>query len=210
MVRSKTIAARRSAIIAGGARRASVRGNQGVVSMGMRVTFLAAGLAGMVAACSPSTSGPPASGSSGIEQDIAASRSAGPVSARPGAAQADHRALLAPAEPPAAPAKAPPQAPIVAGGAFGAQQTVPGDAKRGRQFALDNCRPCHVVARDQSSSVRFANAPDFQTIANMPQTTPVGLNVWLTNPHPTMPTLVLSQAEATDVIAYIMSLQGKR
>jgi mono/diheme cytochrome c family protein len=164
----------------------------------------------MVAACSASTSGPAASASRGVEQDIAASRSTGPVSARPGAAQTDQRRLPAPPEQPAPQPSAAPPAPIVAGGAFGAQQTMPGDAKRGRDFALDNCRPCHVVARDQGSPLRFANAPDFQAIANMKQTNPVGLNVWLTNPHPTMPTLVLSQAEAADVIAYIMSLRGKR
>lgn len=177
--------------------------------MGMRAKFLAAGVAGMVAACSPSTGGPPASTSRGIEQDIAASRSTGPVSARPGSSQTDHRRLPAPAEPPA-PQPSPRPAPIIAGGAFGAQQTTPGDPKRGREFALDNCRPCHVVARDQGSPVRFADAPDFAAIANLKQTTPVGLNVWLTNPHPTMPTLVLSQAEAANVIAYIMSLRGRR
>jgi hypothetical protein len=33
------------------------------------------------------------------------------------------------------------------------------------------------------------------------------LNIWLTNPHLTMPNLVLYPQEAADVIAYILSLR---
>jgi hypothetical protein len=62
------------------------------------------------------------------------------------------------------------------------------NVRRGRDFAFDNCRPCHVVAPNQRSTTRFSNAPDFQSVANnMPSTTPFSLIVWLTNPHPTMP-----------------------
>lgn len=85
-----------------------------------------------------------------------------------------------------------------------------GNVHRGRDFAFDNCRPCHVVAPDQRSTTRFSIAPDFQSVANMPSTTPLSLIVWLTNPHPTMPSLVLSPAEASDVIAYIESLRTAR
>jgi len=87
---------------------------------------------------------------------------------------------------------------------------VPGNVRRGRDFAFDNCRPCHVVAPDQRSATRFSNAPDFQSVANMPSTTPLSLIVWLTNPHPTMPSLILSPQEASDVIAYIESLRTVR
>jgi hypothetical protein len=44
----------------------------------------------------------------------------------------------------------------------------------------------------------------------MPSTTHLSLIVWLTNPHPTMPSLVLSPQEAADVIAYIQSLRDSR
>jgi hypothetical protein len=64
------------------------------------------------------------------------------------------------------------------------------------------------IARSKSP-IRFANAPDFPAIANKPGTTAMGLNIWLTNPHPTMPTLVLYPQEAADVIAYILSLRGQ-
>jgi mono/diheme cytochrome c family protein len=82
-----------------------------------------------------------------------------------------------------------------------------GNPHAGRQFALNNCRPCHVVASGQGSEVRFANAPDFRSVAQQRETTPLSLNVWLTNPHPTMPVLQLTPSEAADVIAYIMSLR---
>ena len=82
----------------------------------------------------------------------------------------------------------------------------PGSVRRGRDFAFDNCRPRHVVAPDQRSTTRFSVAPDFQSVANMPSTTRLSLIVWLTNPHATMPSLVLSPQEASDVIAYIQSL----
>ena len=85
----------------------------------------------------------------------------------------------------------------------------PGDPRIGRRFSLDNCRPCHVVAPDQGSTTRFSNAPAFQAIANAASTTRFGLNVWLTNPHPTMPTLFLSANESADVIAYILSLRRR-
>jgi hypothetical protein len=47
-------------------------------------------------------------------------------------------------------------------------------------------------------------------IANAPRTTAIGLNIWLTNPHPTMPKLVLDPQEAADVIAFILSLREQR
>ena len=64
-----------------------------------------------------------------------------------------------------------------------------GNPPAGHDFALGTCTPCHVVAPDQKSPVRFADAPDFRAIARAPGTTQIGLNIWLTNPHPTMPKL---------------------
>lgn len=86
----------------------------------------------------------------------------------------------------------------------------PGNQQAGHDFAVGTCTPCHVVSRDQRSPVRFADAPDFRAIANDPGTTAIRLNIWLTNPHPTMPKLVLYPQEAADVIAYILSLREQR
>ena len=72
----------------------------------------------------------------------------------------------------------------------------------GRKF----CTPSHVVSPDPKSLIRFADAADFLVIANAPGTTAIGLNIWLTNPHPRMP---LSPRSGR-VIAYILSLRGQR
>jgi hypothetical protein len=82
-----------------------------------------------------------------------------------------------------------------------------GNPQRGHDFAIATCTPCHIVSTDQKSPLRFADAPDFRAIANSPGTRAIGLNIWLTNPHPTMPKLVLYPQEAADVIAYILSLR---
>jgi mono/diheme cytochrome c family protein len=87
---------------------------------------------------------------------------------------------------------------------------VPGNPQAGHDFTLGTCTPCHVVSPDQKSPVRFADAPDFRMIANASRTTAVGLNIWLTNAHPTMPKLVLDPQEAADVIAYILSPREQR
>jgi mono/diheme cytochrome c family protein len=128
------------------------------------------------------------------------------------------RVVFSPAPMPRSPEAAPlpsinegPQAPPRFGIAGIAQVSdVEGNVRRGRDFAFDNCRPCHVVAPNQRSTTRFSTAPDFRSVANMPSTTPLSLIVWLTNPHPTMPSLILSPQEASDVIAYIESLRTAR
>lgn len=128
------------------------------------------------------------------------------------------RAVFAPAPAPRAPQPSPatpvaaaPQTPSRLGIAGIAQiADAEGDVRRGRDFAFDNCRPCHVVGPDQHSATRFSDAPSFPAVANMPSMTPASLIVWLTNPHPTMPSLVLSPQEVSDVIAYIESLRVAR
>lgn len=183
--------------------------------MQLRGILLCSGALALLAACGPGASGAGNSTPAGIYQDINASRNQAPTSARPGQRySAGARNLsplpVAPPTPPASPvAPVPPVAtpPSVALGAFSSQAQKPGNAELGRRFALDNCRPCHVVASDQSSPVRFADAPDFRAIANLASTNPVSLTIWLTNPHPTMPSLKLTSEEAANVIAYIETLR---
>ena len=156
-----------------------------------------------VAACGPHASNRPVEPGAAIEQDIAAARGSEHYVVSP---------VPAPTEAAATPSPAalPPQPPGKLPGVHGtplAGSALRSDPRIGHGFALDNCRPCHVVAADQGSPVRFANAPDFLVIANDPHTTPLDLRIWLTNPHPTMPSLRLTSAEAANVIAYIMSLR---
>ena len=82
-----------------------------------------------------------------------------------------------------------------------------GNPRAGLVFARANCRPSYVVEPRQAHSMKFADAPDFQTLAKRQSTRPFSLNIWLTNAHPTMPRLHLAAKDTTNVIAYIMSLR---
>jgi mono/diheme cytochrome c family protein len=84
-----------------------------------------------------------------------------------------------------------------------------GDMHTGRSFALQTCTPCHVVSAQQLAPPRFAVAPSFQSIANLPSTTALSLQTFLVTPHPSMPNLMLSADEVGNVVAYILSLKKK-
>lgn len=174
------------------------------------ITLLSAILIATLIACSSGSSQNPAP-----QPNLDTGRS-GPSSTNPGA-PIGAPSLFQPVAPPAASEGVPP--PIVKPSIVRPRTALEGgpqdrgsagDPRLGRDFALGNCRPCHVVASDQASPFRFANAPDFRAIANAAETTRLGLTVWLTNPHPTMPTLVLAPDEAANVIAYILSLRDGR
>ncbi len=177
--------------------------------------ILLGGAIAMVVACTPQGSGSMSTASRGVEEDISATRNIGPTSANPGALR-EGSPYLPPRSgteaveevPPAPfPATSPAVQPEIGIGGIAQGRADSGNAQTGRRFALDNCQPCHIVASTQSAEIRFADAPEFRAIANAANTTSLGLTVWLTNPHPTMPTLVLSPQEASNVIAYILSLR---
>lgn len=52
--------------------------------------------------------------------------------------------------------------------------------------------------------------PSFQSVADMTSTTALSLNVFLRSNHKNMPNIMLSEAEADDIIAYILSLKRNR
>ena len=76
-----------------------------------------------------------------------------------------------------------------------------GDPDSGERLAALNCAQCHGAADAPGG------APAFATIARMPSTTADALNVFLQAPHATMPNLVLSPSDRSDLIAYILSLR---
>jgi mono/diheme cytochrome c family protein len=76
-----------------------------------------------------------------------------------------------------------------------------GDRDAGERLAALNCAQCHG-AMDAPGG-----APAFATIAMMPSTTPESLNVFLQTPHATMPDIILSAGDRSDLIAYILSLR---
>lgn len=81
-----------------------------------------------------------------------------------------------------------------------------GDPQAGLRLARTWCTGCHVV---EPAGRGGDSAPTFLEISNKPDRTPQTLRAWLTNPHPPMPNLGLTNAEINDVTVYIESLQGR-
>jgi len=78
------------------------------------------------------------------------------------------------------------------------------DVGHGEQLARRWCSSCHVVAADQQQIT--SEAPPFATIARRPDFDVNRLAFFLLEPHPKMPNMSLTRAEAADIAAYIASL----
>lgn len=75
------------------------------------------------------------------------------------------------------------------------------DAGRGETMAKRWCAACHVVAAGQLRG--NTQAPPFSEIAHKPGFDAAQLALYLLLPHPRMPDMNLSRAEAADLAAYI-------
>jgi mono/diheme cytochrome c family protein len=75
------------------------------------------------------------------------------------------------------------------------------DAANGEKLAKRWCASCHVVAADQARG--STAAPPFSEIAKQPGFDAGKLALFLLAPHPRMPDMNLSRAEAADLAAYI-------
>jgi mono/diheme cytochrome c family protein len=82
-----------------------------------------------------------------------------------------------------------------------------GDPESGRQLATKLCSSCHRVLPMTLSD--NADPPSFQSIADLPSTTGIALNVFLHSNHRNMPNFLISSAVSNDLIAYILSLKQK-
>ncbi len=80
------------------------------------------------------------------------------------------------------------------------------DAGQGGVLAKRWCAACHVVAADQQSA--GGQAPPFSAIGKTADLDVGKLALFLLLPHPKMPDMNLSRAEAADLAAYIQS-QGR-
>lgn len=80
------------------------------------------------------------------------------------------------------------------------------DAGQGGVLAKRWCAACHVVAADQQNA--GGQAPPFSAIGKTADLDVGKLALFLLLPHPKMPDMNLSRAEAADIAAYIQS-QGK-
>jgi mono/diheme cytochrome c family protein len=79
------------------------------------------------------------------------------------------------------------------------------DADNGERLARRWCSSCHVVASNQRTPT--SEAPPFATIARKPDFDAARLTFFLLDPHPKMPDMALSRAEAADLAAYIAALR---
>jgi mono/diheme cytochrome c family protein len=79
------------------------------------------------------------------------------------------------------------------------------DAAHGERLARRWCASCHVVASDQKGTV--SEVPPFATIARNPDFDAAKVALFLLDPHPKMPNMNLSRAEAGDLAAYIKTLK---
>ena len=75
------------------------------------------------------------------------------------------------------------------------------DAGNGEKLAKRWCAACHVVASDQARG--STAAPPFSEVAATPGFDAAKLALFLLAPHPRMPDMSLSRAEAADLAAYI-------
>lgn len=80
------------------------------------------------------------------------------------------------------------------------------DARKGETLAKRWCAACHVVASDQQRG--NTQSPPFSAIGRMPGFDEGKVAFFLLAPHPRMPDMSLSRAEAADLAAYIAA-QGR-
>ena len=78
------------------------------------------------------------------------------------------------------------------------------DANLGAQLARQWCAPCHVIAANQQTPT--GEASPFAEIARRPNFNADRLAFFLLDPHPKMPDMSLTRAEAANLAAYIGSL----
>ncbi len=79
------------------------------------------------------------------------------------------------------------------------------DARHGKALAEVWCATCHLVAPEQRQA--SADVPTFASIGEQPDFNAARLALFLLDPHPKMPNLALTRAEAADLAAYIGSLK---
>ena len=75
------------------------------------------------------------------------------------------------------------------------------DAQKGETLAKRWCATCHVISSSQQQGA--SQAPPFSAIASKPNFNETTVAYFLLAPHPRMPDMNLTRAEAADLAAYI-------
>lgn len=78
------------------------------------------------------------------------------------------------------------------------------DRGNGERLAQRWCASCHLVAPGQGGPT--GEAPPFTAIAAKPNIDAAQIAFYLLMPHPRMPDMALSRAEAADLAAYIAGI----
>jgi len=81
-----------------------------------------------------------------------------------------------------------------------------GSPARGHEVARQLCAECHAVGSDNAES-RNPDAPAFRVIAAVPGMTALALRATLNTSHRSMPNILLTPEEQTNLIAYVLSLK---
>jgi mono/diheme cytochrome c family protein len=82
-----------------------------------------------------------------------------------------------------------------------------GNPSAGHEIAMTICGSCHEFFALMLP--RTEVPPNFEDIANLPSTTALSLKAFLRSKHNQMPNFIFSDADADDVIAFILSLKRR-
>ena len=84
-----------------------------------------------------------------------------------------------------------------------------GNPDQGVRTARALCAECHLVDKLPEQSPNLI-APTFEHIANTPGMTSAALTAALRTSHESMPNIIITGSDLSDVIAYILSLRKNR
>ena len=94
---------------------------------------------------------------------------------------------------------------VAAAATLAASSVFAADAENGERLARRWCSSCHLVAPNQPGPT--TEAPPFSTIAGRAEFDSAKVAFFLLDPHPKMPNMGLSRADAADLAAYIATLK---
>ena len=78
-----------------------------------------------------------------------------------------------------------------------------GNVDAGRLLVTRSCSSCHVV---DAALTATDGAPPLSAVAKTNKERPAWIRGWLMDPHPPMPSIMLSRQQIDDIIAYLSSL----
>lgn len=83
-----------------------------------------------------------------------------------------------------------------------------GDPAKGQAYARAVCAECHDIRRGGFGSKNPLATP-FQSVADTKGMTATALTVFFRTPHKEMPNLIIAGDDASNAIAYILSLKQR-